>query len=831
MEQWPINRNMINKINICNFDLQTKKWMKQALLFIILLVSFSALPFSDLFGQGHTVVMGRLKDASNSDPVPFANIGIKGRPNGTFTDINGYYKLEVERGDHVIVFSCIGYERTERMVNVPGNGRPITLDVLINPTTQELNTVIVSGSRYEQKVEESVATIEVLKAQSIQASNPSSVDKAIDKIPGIAIVDNEPQIRGGSGFSSGLGSRVMVMVDDIPMMRGDAGRPDWGFLPIDDVEQIELVKGASSVVYGSSAITGAINIRTVYPTSIPETRVNTFMGIYSAPPRGYTKPWPGFNPIQYGVSISHLQQFDNIDLSIGTNYYNDQGYIKGVPEAASDTAYNKGEFAKRAKVYFNTRVRNKKVSGLSYGLNGNFMYSESAETYFWYDADTNIYRSYPGALSYFKVFSFYVDPFIQYFDKQGNQFSFKNRVYYGNTNATNNQSNRYITLFDELKYSRRFSKLGDFTLTAGIVSIYSHSEGQVFSGILAPDGTTTAFQSGAFSSENASLYAQLSRKFFKRLSIEAGARYEYYNIADLTESKPIFRAGLNFQASQSTFLRISAGQGYRAPSIGERYITTNSGGFGFYPNPQLKSETCNSYEIGIKQLFKIGKFASMIDLAGFYEDYWNYVEFNFGIWGHGQNFQKNLGFKFLNTGPARIYGLDFTYAAEGKLARNLELSVLLGYTYSVPQAIKPDYVYYQTNTLPKTSYTYANTSSDTSGNILKYRIQNLVKSDFQFTYKKRLSAGITGRYYGYMKNIDIFLISLDKPSPFMHSGITKYRQEHHDGNFIVDFRVGYAFGIFKVSVMVNNLMNTEYSLRPVTIEAPRTTSVQVLLNI
>jgi hypothetical protein len=59
----------------------------------------------------------------------------------------------------------------------------------------------------------------------------------------------------------------------------------------------------------------------------------------------------------------------------------------------------------------------------------------------------------------------------------------------------------------------------------------------------------------------------------------------------------------------------------------------------------------------------------------------------------------------------------------------------------------------------------------------------------------------------------------------------KYREQHHDGNFIVDFRVGYAFGIFKVSVMINNLMNTEYSLRPVTIEAPRTTAVQLLLNI
>lgn len=806
--------------------------MKQFLRYILILIPLLVFPSASLFCQNHTVVKGRLIDASNSDPVPFANIGVKGKAGGTFTDQNGFYKIEIEKGDHVLVFSCIGYEKLERPMNIPGSGQQINLDIMINPTAQELNTVVVSGSRYETKVEESVATIDVLKATSIQASNPASVDQAINKIPGIAIIDNEPQIRGGSGFSSGLGSRVMVMVDEIPMMRGDAGRPDWGFLPVDDIEQIEMVKGASSVVYGSSAITGAINIRTVYPKSIPETKVNSFIGIYSKPATTYSTPWSGFNPIQYGISVNHLQQFDNFDLSVGASYFNDQMYIGGVPEVASDTAFNKGEFVKRAKVYFNTRVRNKKVAGLTYGLNGNFMYNENAETYFWYDADTNIFRSYPGALSYFKVFSFYVDPFIKYYDKKGNQISFKNRIYYGNTNATNNQSNRYTTVFDEIKFSRRFSKLGDFTLVAGVMNAYSHSEGQVFSGILAANGTTTANESGTYNSENLSVYVQLSKKFFKRLSIEVGGRFEYYNIADLKETRPIFRAGLNFQASRTTYIRASAGQGYRAPSIGERYITTNSGGFGFYPNPTLQSEYCNAYEVGIKQMFKIGKFAGMLDLAGFYEDYWNYVEFNFGIWGHGQ-LTKSIGFKFLNTGPARIYGGDFTFAGEGKLARNLDLSVLLGYTYTVPQSTAPDEVYYtnfETSTQKDRSYTYANTSTDTANNILKYRIQSLAKADFQFTFKKRFSAGISGKYFGYMQNIDIFLYQLDEPKA-MHSGIKKYREQHHDGNFIVDFRVGYAFGIFKVSLLVNNLMNTEYSLRPITIEAPRTTALQLVVNI
>ncbi len=777
------------------------------------------------------IVQGKVLDEQTNESLPFVNIGIKGLPTGTFSNSNGLYQIELSRGENVLIISCVGYDKQEKHINVDGKRR-IFLDIQMTPISQELSTFVVSGSKYEQKVENSISTIEVLKSQSILASNPTSIDKAIDKVPGITIVNNEPQIRGGSGFSSGLGSRVMVMVDDIPILRGDAGRPDWGFLPVDDVEQIEVVKGASSVVYGSSAITGAINIRTAYPKDKPETNVNSFIGVYSKPDRKYATPWTGMNPVIYGLSVSHLQKADNIDLGFGVSIYNDQGYIGGAPEPASDTVFNKGIFTKRGKVYFNTRVRNKNIEGLTYGINGNFMYNENAETYFWYDADTNQYRSYPGALSYFKQFTFYVDPFIKYFNKNGNSHSLRNRIYYGNSNANNNQSSRYLTIYNEYQHTHNFQKVKELVLVLGITNIYSHSYGKVFSGKLAADSTTTANVNGEYNAENLAVYAQFEKKFFDRLTILLGGRWEYYEIAGLTENKPIFRGGLNLRVAKTTFFRASVGQGYRAPSIGERYITTNSGGFGFYPNPDLKSETCLSYEVGAKQLFKFGKFVGMADISGFLENYNNYVEFNFGVWGSSPSFPKNLGFKFLNIGPAKIYGIDMTFAGEGKILRNLELSTLIGLTYSVPKILDTSYVYYShyaASAGQVINYNYGNTSSDPSKNILKYRIQNLFKSDLQLTYKKRVAIGFTGRYYGYMKNIDKFLTS--SVEKIMKSGISKYREEHKNGNFIVDLRLSYSYRDFKFSFLVNNFFNTEYSLRPITIESPRTTSLQVLLHI
>jgi len=801
-----------------------KKLRYLAFLLFILLIPSGAM-------AQKAIVTGKVVDESTLEPLPYVSIGIEGSLTGTNTDNDGIFKLELSTGEYILLISYLGYDKQERRLTLDGR-KEVSLNIQLSQVMQELSTVVVSGSKFEQNVKESTTSIQVLKSKSIQYSSPTSIDKAIDKMPGITIIDDEPQVRGGSGFSSGMGSRVMVLVNEIPILRGDAGRPNWNFLPMDDVEQIEVLKGASSVIYGSSAITGAINIRTAYAKDKPETIATSFLGMYSRPSRSYATPWTGNNPVQYGISVTHLQKFGNIDMSGGLSYFEDQGYIGAAPEPDESNPAGHGEFNRRSKLFYNIQVRSKKVKGLTYSLNSNVMFGDNAKAFFWYDADTNIYKSYPGALSEFKEFSFYVDPVIKYFTKKGNHHSLKNRVYYGNTDATNDKSNRYLTVYNEYQYNQKFTKLGDLTMVAGFMSTYSYSYGQVFSGKLAPDGTTTLNENGTYTSEDLAMYAQFEKKFYTRLKILFGARWEHYQIDGLKENKPIFRSGLNYQLTKSSFIRASVGQGYRAPSIGERYITTNTGNFGFYPNPDLMSETILSYDLGVTQLFKIGKFQGMVDVSGFYENYKNYVEFNFGVWGNGP-VTKSTGFKFLNTGPAQIYGIDGSITGEGKFLRNGDITFLLGYTYSVPKALEPDLVYHEhlQQSIGKVrQYTYNNTSSDTTGDILKYRMQNIFKSDIQFSFRKRFSTGFSGLYYGYMKNIDIAFYQLSGQGA-MHSGIIEYREKHNKGNFIVDFRVSYIIKNFKLMLLVNNLFNTEYSIRPITVEAPRLTTLKVIFKI
>jgi iron complex outermembrane receptor protein len=780
-----------------------------ALLFMV----YSTVAFSQF-----CIIKGRITDQDTKKPVPFVNIGLKNTPVGTTSDIDGDYEFQVLKGNYILVFSSIEYEKYQKNITITEKDKAIIVDVVLKPEVHTLNGVVVSSAKFDQKTEESVNSVDIIKPKLIESKSSESLDKIVEQVPGVAIVDNEPQFRGGSGYSSGLGSRVMILIDEMPILRADAQRPVWNFLPVEIVDQIEVLKGASSVLFGSSALNGAINIRTKYPKAEPETKAELHSGIYSVPQNRYKKVWDGFNPYTMGFSISHARAIKNFDLVVGGNVLSDQGYLATPPHNPDTPSQNTAEFNKQYRINFNTRFRSRFVENLTYGVNGNFMKSKSSETYIWFDSDSNIYRAYPGAYTEFNDFLFYVDPYIKYYSPKGTSHTLKNRVFYANSSATNNQSSRATMIFNEYQVQHKFKKAGNLLMTAGLMNTYSISFSEIFSGVVGQEGTK--------SSENAAIYLQLEKKFFNKLSLLAGGRFEYFNVDSYTESRPVFRAGINYQLLKGTFIRVSYGEGFRFPSIAERYIATFAGNFGIYPNPELQAETSQSYELGIKQLFKFGRFVGMLDLAGFWQEYQNYIEFNAQLWGDHNDVTKDLGYKFLNTGRARVRGAEISLMGDGYITKNIQLTVLTGYTYSLPQAVNPHEVYYSDPKLPYVTFNYVSTSSDTTNNILKYRMQHLAKFDAEVT-RKGIFVGFTANYYGFMQNIDQLFYNFDRPG-FFPTGIVKYRKEHNNGDIVLSARAGVnLWNHFKFSLIVNNLLNTEYSIRPLKAEAPRTISIQV----
>ena len=449
------------------------------------------------------------------------------------------------------------------------------------------------------------------------------------------------------------------------------------------------------------------------------------------------------------------------------------------------------------------------------GINGNIMLAHTNFSLVWGNDTDGIYRAFPGTMTITEMQAFYLDPFITYFSNPNCRHTFKGRWYSTNNDNSNNQSNSANVFLSEYQFYKGFEKLDNLNLTGGVFMNQTFSHANLYAGGGKPDNRLQNFAG----------YVQLDKKFWNVLNVSAGFREEYFKINDMQAVwEPVFRAGLNVKLSNNTNIRYSYGQGYRYPTLAERYIVTTTGGIYIFPNPEIQPETSWSTELGVKQNIKIGNFNSYLDFVGFWQEFNNTVEYVYAIWQ-----PDSAGFKFCNTGNTRVRGYEISYTGNGKLNSNFGINILAGYTFLLPQTLTPDYVFATDNPEPgiiPTELTYKNTSTDTANNILKYRFQHQVKADAEITYKK-LSVGISGRYYSFMQNIDKTFYDLDKPF-LLPTGITQYRQVHDNGYIVFDARISYLFGKrYNVAVIGNNLANLEYTLRPLKIEPQRTIIFQI----
>jgi outer membrane receptor protein involved in Fe transport len=155
------------------------------------------------------------------------------------------------------------------------------------------------------------------------------------------------------------------------------------------------------------------------------------------------------------------------------------------------------------------------------------------------------------------------------------------------------------------------------------------------------------------------------------------------------------------------------------------------------------------------------------------------------------------------------------------------------------KSLTPDYIYYTNNYILSSilgdssmteDLTYNSTSSDTSAiKPLKYRYKHIAKLDAEITYK-RFAFGSSFRYNDFMKNIDLAFTSplLAESIP----DINEAREKFKNGDFIVDLRTSYQINrTTKISLVINNLLNTEYMSRPANMMPPRTIAVQCSMKI
>ncbi len=764
-----------------------------------LILLFILSPFFFHASAQKATIKGVVREADTRIPFQDASVTELGTNNKVLTDVYGVYSIQVEAGQVSLIFNYTGY-KTDTVKYIVTAGQIKSDNVALKSTDNELSTVVVSAGKSGKRIQKESVTIEVFKPRVIENNNITNVRDVINKVPGVTTLDGSVSIRGGSGYAYGSGSRVQMVIDDMPLITPDRGEIKWEFVPLENVAQVEVLKGASSVQYGSSALNGVIQVTTANPTDSPEVRFSTYLEIFDKPKVNSYMWWRGDSlsfmekPHNVGATFNYRQQYKDLQFQFGANVQESQSHLRN-------------EYDNRARLstklrYLPHRFKNQLILGLS----GYVMWRKNAFQFYWKD-QAHAYEGADGVTIRENYLYAAIDPSISYRDKHNNQYRLLTRWFHQYSN--NDPQGRPKTHFfsADFQYRHDFGRIA--RILAGVTNLYFTVEDNTL-------GLHKGNQGGGY------LQGEL---FWKGLTLSLGGRLEYFQLNGVTKmSQPVGRLGINYQFKKYNYLRFGVGMAYRYGSIAERFVLYDLGYIHILPNPTVKPESGVTVELGYKRSFTLGKnWRGYADASIFYNEYKDMIEFVFDSVDLQLGQPLQAFFRSKNITQARIMGWEFSLVGEGHLGKYVDMSIQGGYTYFYGLDLSSPYAKSDAGFFLKNTFTnFVKTDSMDRLPMLKYRNRHQFKFDVDILFFKHLRIGSSVNYYSYMDNIDkVFSFAVNDLKTFRQSRLGK-------GDWVWDMRFGYDINR-KVSVnfLVKNIMNNDYAIRIAKPNPPRSYTIQV----
>lgn len=239
-------------------------------------------------------ISGTIIDKENGKPIAGASISILNTSKGSVSNDKGKYSVSnLTPGTVQLKISFTGYTSMDTLINVSAQSNTI-FDIILEPAKEDLEEVIiVSSSRTNSRIEDLPTKVEVLGSEEVKEENgikPGNIASLLGDIAGIQIQQTSASTGNADMRIQGLqGKYTQILRDGMPLFGGYAGSFSILQIPPLDLQQIELVKGASSTLYGGGAIAGMLNLISKKPklgkpeksvtvnySSLNEANVNTF---------------------------------------------------------------------------------------------------------------------------------------------------------------------------------------------------------------------------------------------------------------------------------------------------------------------------------------------------------------------------------------------------------------------------------------------------------------------------------------------------------------------------------------------------------------------------
>ena len=571
------------------------------------------------------------------------HVFVPGHAKPAVSNASGEYRFAgLARGTVVVTFRRIGFRARTDTLTVDSDS--VRHDAILRADTITLRAIVFAAAKRSQVLDQVITSVAVVEPEDLKSRALNTVDEAVDKAAGVQFLNGQINIRGSTGYVQGLGSRVLLLVDGVPANQGDRGGIAWDLVPLQDVERVEVVKGAGSALYGSAALGGIINVIT---RDIPlgmHARGRVAGGMYADPPH---PEWafrsdPG---LQQRVDFSASEGFARVRGQLGAGYLHSDGYRE-------QDGRDRWNLSGKGKWESENHLTTVDVAGawtrdayevpLLWCTTGRCDTGGQAFQPFKVDTGglgdrTVSYKGYlqavvqrtPSERVHWQARGSWLRTRFTDYQRSGDDFSTANRL--------------------GLEIRGVVHPIGDHTITTvGVEGTRSDVASDIF-------GTHTQGEYAA--------YAESERRL-NSVRVTAGARVDFLAIdgGGLTGVLSP-RVGVVFP-SRLGATRASIGRGFRAATLAERFANTVVNGLTVVPNPALQSETSWSMEVGHRVVSE--RFGA--DGALFWTEADKFIEPSVGTGGQIQ---------FQNLERARLAGLDLTLSAR-PLA---PLSTSLAYTY------------------------------------------------------------------------------------------------------------------------------------------------------
>ena len=559
----------------------------------------------------------------NNEPLPGATVVVKELSTlGAVANVDGHYELRLpDNKDYTLTATFVGYIDVSKKVS---DKQEDILNFQLTENSTTLDQVVVTGTRTPKLLKDVPIVTRVISDLDIKRMDATNISDLLQtELPGIefSYSMNQQTSLNMSGFG---GNSVLFLVDGERLAGETLDNVDYSRLNMDNVQRIEIVKGAASSLYGSNAVGGVVNIISRESQEPWSVNVNGRYGAHNEQRYGGSV---GFNAGRFN-SMTNVQytSIDAIDLSKGTDHeeVGDYSMIYGnstlnIKERLIYTPIDNLKFTARAGYFFRERnsseSQKERYRSFTGGLKGNYNITDKDDLEVAYSFD---------------------------------QYDKSDYLVFGDLDVRDysNVQHTLRTLYNHTFADKHILTVGGDYMRDYLMS-YQFTDG------------------GSYIQHTADAFAQFDWNPHKKFNLIAGLRFDYFSEAKLSHLSP--KLGLMYKLGNCS-LRGSYAGGFRAPTLKEMYMNFYMGNiFMIYGNPDLKPESSHNLSLSAEYM----KGNHNLTVTGFYNIVDNRIT---TAWN-----QALGGQVYTNMSRLQVMGVDAN--ASGKYRCGISWRLSYAYTY------------------------------------------------------------------------------------------------------------------------------------------------------